>query len=415
VEILTYGCALNQADSHIIAALLRDEGLDESDLVIVNTCTVKSPTENKILKKLRQLSQEGRRVVVAGCIPAARPQVADEFPEFSFIGVNTESIIDAAKNALTGKHYVNIAESQNKQDLPCKPENPIVGIIPISEGCLGACSYCQTKHARGRLKSYPPKSILSKAKTFIGDGAREIWLTSQDTGAYGLDIGETLAGLLSEINELGGDFRVRVGMMNPNHALNMLDSLVEALSLEKIYRFAHIPVQSGDDGVLSDMNRDYTVKDYARIADALSSIRATVSTDIIAGYPTETDEAFNNTIRLMEKTRPDIINITRFWPRPNTPASRLTQLPGSKIKERSRILAEKFRVIGLKKNKGWVGWSGPALACERNRDGTYTARNDWYKPIIIPKMGLGAWSDVSVQECTHYDLRGSVLNSADKY
>jgi threonylcarbamoyladenosine tRNA methylthiotransferase CDKAL1 len=408
MDVLTFGCAMNQAESEIIGGLLAERGLSDADVVVVNTCTVKSPTESKIVRLLRKLEAEGRRVVVAGCLPPARPSLPGEFPLFSFIGVNTGDVVEAVEAAASGGRLVRVEESDDKSSMPRKRLNPVVGILPIAQGCLGGCSYCQVRNVRGGLKSYGPKRLLAEARGMVASGAREIWVTGQDTGAYGLDIKTSLPELLGELSSLDGDFRIRVGMMNPNHALSMLDELVEAFRSEKIYKFVHVPVQSGDDGVLQDMNRRYSANDYKTVVNAFAKLDATVSTDVIVGYPTEGGEAFQNTVDLIRETKPDVLNSTRYWPRPGTEAAGLKQLPGSEVKRRSRIIGEEFKACGLERNKKWVGWRGKALLSEGNPDGTFTARNDWYKPIVLSGSKLGEDVEVEVEECTYYDLRGRV-------
>jgi len=409
-KILTYGCAMNQADSETIHGILKEQGLEDTGVIVVNTCTVKSPTENKILKRLRKLEVEGARVVVAGCLPAARPSITDEFPGFSFIGVNSEAITDAVSMAAVGERYVNIKDTKGKINLPQIESNPVVGIIPLCEGCLGSCNYCNTKNARGGLKSYKTRQIVDKAKGFVDNGAKELWITAQDTGAYGKDIGSSLPEIIDEICQINGEYRIRVGMMNPNHVMRMLDELVEAYSNEKVYKFAHIPVQSGSDKILKDMGRDYTVKDYTRIVERMRKEHdTTISTDVITGYPTETKEEFEETVKLIEITKPDVLNISRYWPRPGTPASQLKQLPGSETKKRSRIMNKVFKKVGLEQNNKWMGWKGKCIISKQNEDRTYTARNDWYRPIVLSSGSLGEEVEVKIDEVTHYDLRGSIV------
>ncbi|MBD3389147.1 MAG: tRNA (N(6)-L-threonylcarbamoyladenosine(37)-C(2))-methylthiotransferase [Candidatus Altiarchaeales archaeon] len=407
MRVLTYGCATNQADSEIIRGVLREHGLDREEVVVVNTCTVKSPTENKILKKMRKLGADGEKVVVAGCMPPARPGIVDEFPTFSFIGVNTHDIVEAVSATAKGERYVNIRGSENKSCMPRVRANEAVGILPIGEGCLGSCSYCQTKFARGNLRSYPLDKLAGEVERMVGEGVREVWMTSQDTGAYGRDIGSGLPELLKSICGVDGDFKVRVGMMNPDHALKMLEDLVGAFDDDKMYRFLHIPVQSGSDKVLEDMNRRYTVEDFHSIVDRVGDF--TLSTDVIVGYPTEGESEFQETVSLIEDVKPDVLNVSRYWPRPGTRAARLKGHPGSETKRRSRIMDEVFQRVGLEKNKKWIGWRGPALVSEANPDGTVTARNQHYKPIVAKGGRLGESIDVEVRDCTYYDLRGSLL------
>ena len=213
-----------------------------------------------------------------------------------------------------------------------------IEIVPISQGCLSYCSFCKTKHARGNLFSYSEKDIVRHISNAVKNGAKEIWLTSQDSSAYGLDISTNLARLLKRIVSIPRDFKLRVGMANPDYFKLFLDDFIEVLKNEKIFKFVHIPVQSGNNQVLKDMKRNYTVEDYKQIIDKIKKEipSVTISTDIICGFPTETKEQFNDTLNLVKEIKPDIINIPRFWPRPGTVAARLKQIDGGEIKRRTR-------------------------------------------------------------------------------
>jgi len=415
-ELETYGCAMNQADSEIICGLLERHGhrrvKEKGEIVVINTCTVKTPTENKIRKKLRELAAKKRRVVVAGCLPAAQKKIADEFPRFCFIGVNPTDVVEAAAAAAGGRRYVAINAPEEKVCMPKNRLNRFVEITPIAEGCLGECSYCITRAARGKLKSFQEKRVVEHVKHALADGVREVWITAQDTGAYGLDRGTSLPKLLNAITQLPGDFKVRVGMMNPNHVIPLLDELVDAYANEKIYRFAHLPVQSGSDMTLKEMGRRYTVEDFRRIVNALrKKLNTTISTDVIVGYPTEGEEEFKETLKLINEVKPDVLNISRFWPRPGTKAAEMKQHPGRVTKERSRETNEVFKEVGLTQNRKWLDWQGTALVSEKNDDGTYTARNQWYRPIIIKCEDdiMGEKVEVKVSKATYYDLRGRLL------
>ena len=415
VEIETYGCAMNQGDSEIMAGLLEKHGhkvvKKKGDVLLVNTCTVKTQTENKIRRRLRELEKGGYMVVVAGCMPAADTKIAEDFPGFSFIGVNSQDIVNAVNSELAGVRFVSIKKAGEKICTPKIRINPLIEIVPIAEGCLGACKYCLTKNARGSLRSFKPEDIERHVENAVSEGVKEIWITAQDTGAYGLDKSTNLPELLNRIVQLEGDFKIRVGMMNPNHALGFLDELLEVFKNEKIYRFIHLPVQSGSDKVLKEMGRKYNIEDFKLIATSFrKKLDATLSTDIIAGYPTETEQDFRQTLRLIEQTKPDIVNISRYWSRPGTSAADLKQHQGSLIKERSGRVSQLFKRIGLERNRKWIGWKGTCLASEKNPDGTFTIRNLWYKPIIVrtKKQILGKNVEVEVKDATSIDLRGVI-------
>jgi threonylcarbamoyladenosine tRNA methylthiotransferase CDKAL1 len=413
IRIETYGCTMNKADSEAMAGLLSEKGfkLGDDGILIVNTCTVKTPTERKILRRLEGL-RDGK-VIVTGCLPSADPSIAERFPEFSFLGMNVEDIVEAVKAVEKGNRFVGIREGKCRLELPRKRENPVVEIIPIAQGCVGDCSFCITRMARGCLVSYPSELILKNIEKALSEGVREIWLTAQDTGAYGIDIGENLPALLNEICMLDGKFKIRVGMMNPSHALRILDELILAYGNDRIYKFLHLPVQSGDDGVLKEMNRRYMVSSFRKI---VSEFRRnfpgiTISTDVIAGFPTEDERAFEKTVNLIREVKPEVLNISRFWTRPGTKAGRLKALPGRVTKGRSRIINDLFMKIGAEKNREWLGWEGEALVSETGKGGSFCARNFAYKPIILFSGGnpLGKFVRVRITDATYYDLRGEVV------
>jgi threonylcarbamoyladenosine tRNA methylthiotransferase CDKAL1 len=418
VKIETYGCSMNKAASEVAAGLLSEKGYEISgegvfDAVIVNTCTVKTPTETKIIKRLETLSKEKKPVVVAGCLPGTCPGLTERFSSFSFVGTNILDLPDALEGALKGIRLIKIETRGCEPGHDRKRENPIIGVIPISEGCLGRCSYCLVKKARGDLNSFTLEDIVKDVKSALTEGVREIWLTSQDCGCYGMDKGTNLPDLLRRVCALDGEYMIRTGMMNPNHAVSFLGELIEAYKHPKVYKFLHIPVQSGDDKVLKDMNRFYTVKDYKRIVKEFRKEipEITISTDIIAGFPTEDDDSFQRSLDLLKETRPDVLNISRFWVRPGTEAAKMKQLHGRVTNQRSRKVAEAFNAFAVENNKRWIGWEGRVLVSEKGKRGDYCARNYAYKPVILKDKRniMGRFLNVKIVDATRNDLRGVII------
>ncbi|MCD6106328.1 MAG: tRNA (N(6)-L-threonylcarbamoyladenosine(37)-C(2))-methylthiotransferase, partial [Thermoplasmata archaeon] len=271
----------------------------------------------------------------------------------------------------------------------------------------GACSYCITKVARPRLRSYRPELIVENVKRALAMGYREIRLTAPDTAAYGRDIGSSLPELLEMVAGLEGDFMVRVGMMNPNTASRIWDDLMKVYSHPRVFKFLHLPVQSGDDGVLRDMRRGYTVEEFEELVrDFRSRHEGLLSTDVIVGYPTEDEEAFRNTVELVGKVRPDILNITRFSRRPGTPAWRLKPLPSQELKRRSRLLTELHRRISLENNSRFVGRRMRVLVLEEGKGGTVLARAPSYRPVVLDAAHLGEWVEAEIVDYSFVYLRG---------
>ena len=199
-------------------------------------------------------------MVVAGCVPQGDRNLKG-LERASIIGVTQiDRVVEVVEEALKG-NVVRLLQKKKlpSLDLPKIRRNPRLEIIPLSTGCLGSCTYCKTKHARGKLGSYLPEAILSRVEQAVAEGVKEIWLTSEDTGAYGRDIGTSLPQLCRAIVKLlPGDCMLRIGMTNPPYILEHLPAMAAILAHPRVFSFLHIPVQSGNDWVLDKMNREYT-------------------------------------------------------------------------------------------------------------------------------------------------------------
>jgi len=418
--VKAYGCSANLADSEIASGLLVEAGHtiaqspEETDAYLILTCTVKTPTENKIIKEIRRLYKTGKPLIVAGCMPKAqRDLVYGAAPDASLLGPDDLlSVVKAVECSLNGLRVEEISgEPFDRTCLPRTRSSKLIHIAPISSGCLGNCSYCIVKKARGHLYSFPMTGLVKDAETAIGQGCREIWVTAEDTAAYRLD-GVRLPGLMNSLSDLEGVFFIRVGMMTPNQAWEIFDDLVEAYQSPKVFKFLHVPVQAGNDEVLSAMRRKYRVDDFRNlIREFREKIpEVTISTDVICGFPGETDEQFIDTVRLMEEIQPDVLNISRFWSRPGTDAAVMPgQLHGRETKERSRVMSSVFKEISLKQNQKWIGWTGQVLVNEYGRDGSVMARNPSYKPVVIKKeIELGTLVNVKIVDTKTSYLLGEL-------
>ncbi len=413
----TYGCSASFSNSEIMQGILKSKGyeivgdINDADVVVINTCIVKSPTEVKMWRRLKEFAALKKKVVVAGCMSEVYSnKIKELYPNYGIIGPRSldkieevvKSVVDETPKIFIGKkNFVKVG-------LPRIRKNRIVDIVQISDGCLGNCSYCSVKFAKGRLFSYSIESIIKDIKLSLKEGCKEIWITSQDNSAYGVDFSQSrkskLPQLLRKIGEIKGDFFVRVGMMNPEHIIPVVDELVDSFDSDKIFKFVHIPVQSGNNRVLSIMKRRYSVDDFKEIVKAFKKKfpKITVSTDIICGFPTETEEEFNDTLNLVKEVRPAVLNISRYWSRPLTEASKLKQVPGGEIKKRSKALTDLFDKISLEENEKWVGWKGKVIVDEIGR--VVIGRNFAYKPIILKSGELGRVVDVEIKKASTHNL-----------
>jgi len=301
-------------------------------------------------------------------------------------------------------------------NMPRIRKNPLVEIIPISRGCLSACSFCITKQARGNLCSYSIEDIVHAALKAVTHGAKEIWLTAQDTTCYGFDIGTNLARLLRELVKIPGKFKIRVGMGSPKHLLKFKDELIPLFLEKKIFRFIHLPVQSGSDKVLQEMKRGNSKEEFISLIKELREAvpRLTVATDMIVGFPGESEEDFQETLELVKKVTPDVINISRFWPRPGTAAAKKKQVDVEVVKKRSSLLMDIFKNISRMQNELWIGWEGGILIDEKGKfEKQWSGRNLSYKPVIVEgDYKLGDVVRVKIEVAGVFDLRGKVVGSS---
>ncbi len=418
IFIRTFGCTLNQSDSEVMAGLLVKAGyelisdLKKADMIIFNTCTVKDRPEKRFFSELQKALGMKKKVVVAGCIPQAEPN-NELLKRVSVVGVrNLDKIVDVVDETIKG-NIVRLLDFKNnpRLNLPKIRKNSAVEIIPIASGCLGECSYCKTRLARGKLFSYDAKAIKQQFESALADGVKEIWLTSQDCGAYGKDINSSLPLLLNELlnAKMNSDVRIRLGMLNPNHALEFLDELIIILKHPNMFKFAHLPVQSASNRILKLMNRKYQIEDFVKIVKKLRKEvpMVTIATDIICGFPDESDAEFKKTSELLEKLKIPVVNITKFCPRKGTPAFRMPKLNTKIVKKRSKQLAElQTKVID---NKEWLGWSGMIIIDEIGKDNSAVGRNDFYKPVVVKnsKLKLGSAVEVKVNNTKQHYLEAS--------
>ena len=419
IWVEAYGCSASFADSEMISGLLVNGGhtladsSSESDLNLVVTCSVKDVTANKMIHRIKSL--KSKPLVVAGCLPKAERTTVEKLTqEASLLGPNSlGKTLDVINSTLKGKRVVALDDTDvSKVGLPKIRLNPTIGIVEISNGCMSECTFCQTKLSKGDLTSYRIGDIVRQVKSEIDDGCKEVWLTSTDNGCYGFDIGADLPLLINSVCEIAKDFKVRVGMMNPMYMPRIRDGLLTSFEDDKVFKFLHVPVQSGSDRVLNEMKRGHTSETFR---DIITKFRTkfpkfTVSTDIIVGFPTETEDDFQKTVELLEGTEPDIVNLSRYSRRPGTDAAEWDQVEVSEVKRRSKILSDLIERISLKNNQDWIGWNGDVLFDERT-DRAIKGRNFAYKPIFVKEsVEIGEKHSVEIVGVTTHSLLGKIAS-----
>lgn len=392
----TYGCTMNFGEGRQLSEDMASLGYepadsaDDADIVVLNTCTVVETTEKRMLSRISELKRQGKRIVVTGCMARVQPKrIRIRLPDSPIVRFEEY-----------GRFRDIVSESFGCQGSPVLLETGTDAILPIAQGCLGRCSYCITKFARGDLRSYPADDLLRRYDSFLEGGAREILITAQDTSSYGRDTNTDLPALIRSMLEREGDYRIRLGMTNPDSLARVSQGILELMDDERMYRFVHIPVQSGSDAVLGRMRRRYTVSQFMELVDELRSgcPDISIATDMICGFPGETDEDHAKSVELIRELRADTVNITRFSARPGTDAASMEPVHGRISAERSAELTRVKNETELDVNSAMVGRRYRALATERGKEGTIV-RTGNYRPVVIrDEVPLGTFLDVEVTE-----------------
>ena len=442
ILIRCFGCTANfgEAAQHMKVLLeagyfiVHDASL--ADIAIIRTCCVIERTELNMLREISSFVENFIPVIVSGCMASSRRDIIGErFPEVVFCSFGEEAhlpeIIESLREDSVGRENSEHDKGEKGQNMKTLLKSNIISpeadelstthIETISNGCLGNCSYCITKLARGPLKSYLPENIRSGIKKALENGRKEIFLTSQDNAVYGFDLGSKdkkyyLPSLLSDIlkdNEKF-DFRIRVGMMNPWGLARIIQELIPVMNNKKIYSFVHLPVQSGDDEILQLMRRKYKISDFVDIVRRLREgiNKLTLSTDVIVGFPGESEGQFEKSVELMKELKPDVINITRFSQRPGTQAATMRdRIPGWKAKNRSRKITKLRFDITSEKLSRRRGAMVKAISVERGNKNSTLLRTDNYTTVVVKeKLPLGIFYELEIIDSTDIYLVGKVIS-----
>ena len=419
IWVEAYGCSASFSDSEMISGLIVNGGhtladsSEESDLNVIVTCSVKDATAAKMVHRIKE--SNSKPLVVAGCLPKAEQHTVEKFAEnASLLGPNSiGKTLQVIKSTLDGQKIIALEDTDiTKIGLPKIRLNSAIGIVEIASGCMSECTFCQTKLSKGDLKSYRIGDVVRQVKTEISDGCNEVWLTSTDNGCYGLDIGADLPELVNAVSEIDNKFFIRVGMMNPMYMPKIRDGLLKSFQSTKVFKFLHVPVQSGSNKVLNDMKRGHTEQTFRDVTNKFRDKfeKFTISTDVIVGFPTETEEDFEATLKLLKETKPDIVNLSRYSQRPGTYAAEMKQIDVTEVKRRSKTAYELINEISEENNKNWIGWEGQVIFDEEH-EGQIRGRNFAYKPIFVKeKPKIGQISTVKIIDATTHSLIGQIMS-----
>jgi len=433
INIQTFGCTANQNNSEIIKGILMQSNYQLTnnpqiaDILILNTCIVKQKTENKIKRKIQDLTKQypKKLLIITGCMPETdAKQIKQLSPNSILLGTHHfKDIVKLIKNyqqsQLTEKKQKEYLKYQDEQKLllPKISNNKLISITQISEGCLGDCSYCKTKLAKGPLFSYNQEDILKSIKSDLQQGAKEIWITSQDCSAYGLDKNNLsqLPELLNNILSINKKFKLRLGMSNPNHILPILDQLIEIYKSPKLYKFLHIPIQSASDKLLTNMNRKYTTKQVKQIITKFKQEfpDITISTDIITGYPTETQKDHEKNIKFIKTYKPDVFNLSKFSSHKNTKAGKLKPLLINTINKRTTELMQIHRQTAQENKQKFLNQIFKVFINNKTKiPNIYEARDPNYNIVLIKsnnKNILGKNINTKINQVGVHHMIGEIV------
>jgi len=446
VYVETYGCSANQNDAEIIKGLLISHGFNIveneslSDIVIINTCIVKDPTIKKIEQRIKNLAKTKKKLVISGCMPEVFSKKLSKIaPKASLISTHhVKDIVSVAKKMFEDKKSILLGKNQEvKVCVPKISQNKSIGIVQICQGCVNECSYCLVKKVKGNLFSFPEDKILKEIESNLSAGAREIWLTSQDNACYDYDLVSPnlfkednlqknqdnsthtseiihLPQLITKICDLNHKFFLRIGMMNPSSVMPIEEELINAYKNEKVFKFLHLPIQSGSNKILKLMNRKYKIEGAIKIIDKFKKQfpDIVIATDIIVGFPGETNEDFQETLKLISQIKPDVLNHSRFWAMKGTEAAKLKEkISKDELKKREIELMNLHAKIALENKQKLIGKEYKVLVDDKGFKDTFLARNENYQLIILRSQEnlQGKFLKVKIKDAKAHYLIGEIV------
>ena len=427
----TYGCQQNEADSERMMGMLLDMGYcaqedaEGADLVIINTCAVREHAEQRVFGNVGALTHTKRRhpdqiIFLTGCMAGQETVVSrikKSYPHVS--GVMTShaqwQLPEILYRALTGskRQFITPETGNIVEGLPVKRKNELKGWVSIMYGCNNFCTYCIVPHVRGRERSRLPGDIVREVEGMIADGYRDITLLGQNVNSYGKDLGlgVDFADLLKLLAELPGDFVLRFMTSHPKDASKKLFDTMAASP--KIAKHIHLPFQAGNDRVLKAMNRHYDRAQYLELVAYARSVmpELVLTSDVIVGFPGETDEEFEDTMTLVEQVRYDALFTFIFSPRGGTPAAEMAD-PFTRQQKQARFdrLLELQNRISMEKHNEYVGRRFRVLIDGEDGD-ALTARTDGGRLVRISGGGkelIGSFRTVKITDSTTWSLIGSI-------
>jgi tRNA-2-methylthio-N6-dimethylallyladenosine synthase len=430
LHLITYGCQMNEYDSERVAGLLRAQNYEltdneaEADLILLNTCAIREKAEDKVFSKLGQLkSVKARRpdviVGVMGCMAQLHQgEIRRRAPSVDLVFGSpaigqVASLVERVRRER--RPIVETGEAPLVK-ITARPEGaPLLrAYVTVMEGCEKHCTFCVVPTTRGRERSHPPEVILDEIRGLCADGCREVTLLGQTVNAYGRDLtpATDLAALFERVDEIDGLARIRFTTSNP---YNLTSRLIRAIrDVPKVCEYFHLPLQSGSDRVLERMNRGYTRERYLELIDELRAAvpQIALSTDLIVGFPGETDEDFQATLEMVEEVGYDNVFAFRYSPRPGTPAAGFADQVAPEVKaSRNARLLEVASRVAAERSRRLEGRIVEVLVdgVSKRNEAEVSGRTRCNRVVNFHgdhRISVGDVVSVSVTEALPHSLRG---------
>ncbi|MBS0586338.1 MAG: tRNA (N6-isopentenyl adenosine(37)-C2)-methylthiotransferase MiaB [Verrucomicrobia bacterium] len=426
----TYGCQMNELDTEIMAGILKKRGLEQvqeeenADLLIFNTCSIRDLAERKVMGKLGQLGRSKKRAAiigVTGCMAMAKKEsLFKKLPHIDFVlGTNNitdlDLVLDEVLKGETQKIKTDLKFEENLDYLVASRESKTSAHISIIRGCDKFCTYCVVPYTRGREVSRPGADIENEVRKLAGEGYKEITLLGQNVNSFGKDKPESkelFHDLLYRLDKIDGIERIR---FLTSHPVDITYELMQAIrDLPSVCEFVHFPIQAGSDRILRKMHRIYTKSQYLEKVALLKETVPGVSlgTDIIVGFPTETEAEFQETYDVFKEIGYSVAFLYTYSPRQGTPAMRWQDdIPEEVKEERHQRLLELFHETSAKEREKLVGETVEVLFEKRNKTNMLKGRTRCWKKVIAdgPDSLLGTLQKVKVHSFNHETLLGTVI------
>lgn len=432
--VRSFGCQLNVSDGEKIKGLLKKAGYDftddehEADIIILNTCAVRESAEDRvfgIIGSMKKLKEENPSLIIgiSGCMTAQEhvaEKIKKSYPQVDFVmGTSAiNSLPSLLLECLKGKKFsADISEYDDfSEQTEQVRESAFKASVPIMFGCNNFCTYCIVPYVRGRERSRLPEDIINEVKNLVDSGYKEIMLLGQNVNSYGKDLknGISFPELLRELNKINGDFIIRFMSSHPKDASHeLIDAIFEC---DKVANHLHLPVQSGSNTVLDRMNRRYTVEKYLETVEYIrkKSPDFSLTTDLIVGFPNETDDEFNSTLDLIKKVKYDNIYSFIYSRRTGTKASEIIDTISETVKgKRMRELLEVQREISTENYKRFIGRKMRVLvdSVSKKREGYVTGKSDEF--IIVEFKGdkslIGQFVETEITDAMNWAVTGKMI------